>query len=993
MLGQRVTYTTKRFILAVLGVSLLLSTVYIPPKASAAPADDPQSRLQAALYAKSLAYCMKNSTLQSKGLSGHQYIAQDSIEKGEWFADRTRTFYEGTGGTTNGMTGDGKDCSDTGWVVSAYKSLGFNTGRDALLAFGFKEEPDGGVAPNPNKNDASNNLLQNAAKGYGKVPSLDSPETQYLLYHKIMYSDIGCKAQHTDSATIADGNNGARFKVVNNNPPPLTKDESVIFQGKSDGDEVIEYENGGQHSKISCQEVANRINKYADRAAKALKEANQVPNNNDGNAADANGEKGKQTCTVEGVGWMVCPVSKLIGKIVDQMYKMMQALLRVPPLNTDTNDSNPLYGSWSAMRNIANVVFVILFMMVIYSQITSAGISNYGVKKILPKLVVGALLINLSYWICVLAVDLSNVIGTSIYDILYTLYKDTLDTTSWEVMLVWLLSGGAIGAAGVLAFLATGTSFMTAALWLMVPLTVIALLALLVGLSVLAFRQGLIILLVFISPLAFAAYLLPNTQVWFDKWRKLFTTMLVFYPLMSMLFGGAQIAAGVLISTSKPPTPTGVGVVLVGAGMLVQVLPLFMAPMLMKNSTGFLGKVGGKIQSMGNRAAAPLNKFAKGQARERAALAGAGILAGQRNNRMGRLATRISQRMERGSRTRKLQKESLGAGRDAAWADEVAEAQAGTAIYDANQLARTSKLSQGRAEAQTEAMWNEQVATDATLSDLDTAKRVQEARGSNASAQRTSDYNQAMDANQAMQVEAGGIRQYGAQRAFAAARSANVKEFVENVGSEKSTMSTTAASQLQRQAEDISQSVEHRAASAGMVVKNGSDADIQNMLTSLGTARDAQQRALAQAQANNDQAGIDAANHELGNIRDIQQQFASDLGSRKPAMLGAQGMGSLTRGEFGGSYNDQIKGRVIGKKIDGGALASMSPDDRKALISHITTYKDAVAAGGQADQAYEEGLKSLQTAMDEFESNERNKGSITGEAVDHMKEIRTQIGR
>ena len=63
---------------------------------------------------------------------------------------------------------------------------------------------------------------------------------------------------------------------------------------------------------------------------------------------------------------------------------------------------NVPYEGWNTFRDIANVIFVILLMVVIFSQLTGVGIDNYGIKKILPKLIIAAILINLSYLICLI---------------------------------------------------------------------------------------------------------------------------------------------------------------------------------------------------------------------------------------------------------------------------------------------------------------------------------------------------------------------------------------------------------------------------------------------------------------------------------------------------------------------------------------------------------------------------------------------------------------
>ena len=72
-----------------------------------------------------------------------------------------------------------------------------------------------------------------------------------------------------------------------------------------------------------------------------------------------------------------------------------------------------------------------------------------------------------------------------------------------------------------------------------------------VALIILAARQAIIIVLVFLAPLAFAANILPNTEKWFEKWKDLFTTMLVMYPLISLLFGGSQLIGTTIIASAN----------------------------------------------------------------------------------------------------------------------------------------------------------------------------------------------------------------------------------------------------------------------------------------------------------------------------------------------------------------------------------------------------------------------------------------------------------
>lgn len=112
------------------------------------------------------------------------------------------------------------------------------------------------------------------------------------------------------------------------------------------------------------------------------------------------------------LGWLVCPSTGFLAKITDSLYNIIEQFLIIKPISFD--DSSPYHQVWSIFRDITNIIFVIFFLIVIYSQITGAGISNYGIKRVLPKIIISAILINLSYIICALAVDLSNIIGASL---------------------------------------------------------------------------------------------------------------------------------------------------------------------------------------------------------------------------------------------------------------------------------------------------------------------------------------------------------------------------------------------------------------------------------------------------------------------------------------------------------------------------------------------------------------------------------------------------
>ena len=298
------------------------------------------------------------------------------------------------------------------------------------------------------------------------------------------------------------------------------------------------------------------------------------------------------SCDVQGIGWIICPVSNWLADGIDFMYSALQEFLKTKPLET-TNQNSGIYLAWVIMRNISNVAFIVAFLVIIYSQLTSVGISNYGVKKMLPRLIIAAVLVNLSFTICAILLDLSNIAGYAFQDAFMGI-KNTISTVgentgvgwTWSEVIVMILSNGAL-AGGVVATVAMGSELLPLALSALVGIGLVLLLVLLI----MAARQALIVILIIISPLAFVCYLLPGTEKWFKKWRDLFLTMLVFFPAFAVVFGGAQLAGILIIQNASGPN----GAIMHVLGMLVQIIPLAITPLIMKFSGGVLGKFAGFV--------------------------------------------------------------------------------------------------------------------------------------------------------------------------------------------------------------------------------------------------------------------------------------------------------------------------------------------------------------------------------------------------------------
>ena len=327
--------------------------------------------------------------------------------------------------------------------------------------------------------------------------------------------------------------------------------------------------------------------------ASETSETSSTPESSSNTDASENTDK-TETCydQVPGLGWLVCNATNALGKAVDSIYSQIEELLVVKPISFE--DSSPIYQIWQIMRDITNILFVVFLLIVIYSQITGLGISNYGVKKALPKLIVAAVLVNLSYIICALAVDLSNVIGASIRGLFDSVQTQAINAggfgsaanISWTDLTAALIGGGAVAGIAVIHFI-----------WPLIAALLGAIVSVLVGLITLGLRHALIIVLVMVAPVAFVLYLLPNTEKWFNKWKDIFISMIIFYPMFSFLFGAASLAGWALIASALN---SGSAFMLI-VGMTVQVLPLILAISLMKMSGTVLGAVSSKLSDLANK--------------------------------------------------------------------------------------------------------------------------------------------------------------------------------------------------------------------------------------------------------------------------------------------------------------------------------------------------------------------------------------------------------
>lgn len=319
--------------------------------------------------------------------------------------------------------------------------------------------------------------------------------------------------------------------------------------------------------------------------------------NPDGNASALDGCFGNAGV----LGWIICPVIKFVGETVGGIYDMIVENYLTMGAATVTDPA--VNEAWSKFQGYANIIFAILLVFVILAQVTGIGLSNYGIKKVLPKLIITVILVNVSFILCAVAIDVSNIVGASLNDFLKGIDVGGLGASDFNLAvfatntLTSLFSVGA--AAGSITIAAYTITISGGWGMLLLPL-LLALLTALIGIIffflLLGVRQAAIILLLVVSPLAIVCYALPNTKRFFDRWLKMFSALLLVYPICGLMMGGGNLASRILLTAGS-----NAGFMYFLVAMLVQVVPFFLIPGVLKNSMTALGGMGAKIAGMGDR--------------------------------------------------------------------------------------------------------------------------------------------------------------------------------------------------------------------------------------------------------------------------------------------------------------------------------------------------------------------------------------------------------
>lgn len=384
------------------------------------------------------------------------------------------------------------------------------------------------------------------------------------------------------------------------------KREKQVIGWTADGKKIQEDANEAEAGCYITKQVGLIVG-FGTRSTADPKTTPQVPGSGAGGAGSTlpNGSTptaytATDNCynNLDVVGWILCPIVDLADGLFNAARSAIYQLLFVPV--GDYQNDQDLNATWSVVKNIATTGVVLVALVMVASQIFSFEfMSAYTVKKVLPRIVIAAIAIQLSWFIFGLLIQLSNAIGIGLYAMLTSAFRsgDIIDLMSQN------LSGGgqATAQVSVLALggaaVATGLWALGPGAWITIVLTLIGVMvSLLVALFTLIVRKILIIVLLVLSPIALLLWILPGTQNLWQTWWKLFSRLLMMFPLIAILFAAGTIGASVILNIGDETN--GMNLI---AGIVAYFAPLFLVTATFKFAGSVFGAITGGMNKLGNK--------------------------------------------------------------------------------------------------------------------------------------------------------------------------------------------------------------------------------------------------------------------------------------------------------------------------------------------------------------------------------------------------------
>ncbi|NQT50094.1 ABC transporter ATP-binding protein [Candidatus Kuenenbacteria bacterium] len=297
---------------------------------------------------------------------------------------------------------------------------------------------------------------------------------------------------------------------------------------------------------------------------------------------------------VAGLGWVLMKIFALI--VIISSYN-------------DFVVSKAVTKGWVLVRDVCNMLFVVMLLVIAFAQILN--VEKYPVKKMLPKLIIAAVLVNFSKLICGLMIDFAQVVMMTFVNG----YQATAGANLIQGLGINKLMQLNEKSSDIQNPVDHTSIFI--ALFLAAMLLVIAIFVTVMVLGLFVMRIVTLWILVVLSPVAFAMNVFPDGmgKKMKDKWWGEFTSAVVIGPVMAFFLWLSLLImsdpAGMYPDKHTEIENKSEGGVVSNISYVDNLAQFAIALAMLMASLSIAGELGGAMGSAASKKSGQASSFAK----------------------------------------------------------------------------------------------------------------------------------------------------------------------------------------------------------------------------------------------------------------------------------------------------------------------------------------------------------------------------------------------
>ncbi len=289
------------------------------------------------------------------------------------------------------------------------------------------------------------------------------------------------------------------------------------------------------------------------------------------------------------LGWIFYSITSVIANLTTFLFAW---LLQVAKWD-DFVDLPAVTEGWVQVRNLSNMFFILILLLIAFATILR--VEHYNIKRLLPKVILMAILINFSKTICGIIIEFSQVIMMTFIGVLDQNGANIAKLLGIEEMWSYVKKEEKVNGIGLATLGGIIVAFIA---------TLIALVVIVTAIAVFVMRVIMLWIYIVLSPLAYLMAAFPQGQKYAGQWWGDFTKYVITGPVLAFFLWLALTTAG---ESAKKLGTADIDRMNLGEGVLSNFLsaPIFQTYLI---TIGFL--VGGLMvtQQIGGIAASVAGK-------------------------------------------------------------------------------------------------------------------------------------------------------------------------------------------------------------------------------------------------------------------------------------------------------------------------------------------------------------------------------------------------